>query len=222
MPRANRLFLLIVLFSAPLPGARADDDGGWMFNTGRSGAAKARSASAQNASAGPSASSQSAHQLPVDEQPVPPPYGYPRKQDPLFDHGTRLPYEHQHLEKPLYKRPSYASAMPQYIKPSYAQEPIKKPMYRMPLATMPLDNKPHYYLKNPLPPSVRKPSWEFPNYLQRPNYVHQPIVKPAENWPAYDKSQIRYPKPEYLPPTYTPQEYKPPRIAPPPYIAPPK
>jgi len=112
--------------------------------------------------------------------------------------------------------------MPQYVKPSYGQEPIKKPVYRMPLAIAPLDNKPHYDLKNPLPPSVVKPSWEYPSYMERPNYVFQPEVKPAENWPGYDRSQIRYDRPEYLPPAYVPQEYKPPRYAPPPEIAPPE
>ncbi len=149
-------------------------------------------------------------------------FGYPTRQDPLFDHGTRLPYEHQHLERPQWNRPRYGADLPQYVKPSRAQEPIHKPMYHVPLAAAPLDNKPKYTKKNYLPPSVFKPSYEFPTYLDRPNYVIRPIEKPAYDRPAYDRSGIFYQRPEYNGPVYTPDEYKPPRYAPSPFLAPAK
>lgn len=149
-------------------------------------------------------------------------FGYPTAQDPLFDDGTRLPYARQHLEKPRWNRPSYENSLPQYVKPSWAQDPIRKPVYHMPLAIEPLDNKPKYNIKNYMPPSDVKPSWEFPTYMDRPNYVIKPIEKPAIHRPGYDRSAIFYGRPEYLPPVYVPQEYKPPRYAPSPFIAPPK
>ncbi len=149
-------------------------------------------------------------------------FGYPTRQDPLFDDGTRLPYERQHLERPQWNRPRYGTGLPQYVKPSRAQEPIRKPMYHMPLTVAPLDNKPKYTIKNYMPPSVFKPSYEFPTYLDRPNYVIRPIEKPALDHPAYDRSGIFYQRPEYRPPVYTPEEYKPPRYAPSPFIAPPQ
>ena len=149
-------------------------------------------------------------------------FGYPTRQDPPFDHGTRLPYEHQHLQRPQWNRPRYGSGLPQYVKPSRAQEPIRKPMYHVPLAAKPLDNKPKYTPKNYLPPSVSKPSYEFPTYMDRPNYVIKPIERPAYNRPAYDRSGIFYGRPAYNPPVNAPEKYKPPRYAPPPFIAPPR
>ena len=148
-------------------------------------------------------------------------FGYPTRQDPLFDDGTRLPYQHQHLERPRWNRPSYDTSVPQYVKPSRAQDPIRKPAYQMPLAIEPLDNKPKYTIKNYMAPSDFKPSYEFPTYMDRPNYVIKPNEKPAINRPGYDRSVIFYDRPEYSPPVYTPEEYKPPRYAPSPFIAPP-
>jgi len=149
-------------------------------------------------------------------------FGYPTHQDPLFDEGTRLPYAHQHLERPRWNRPRYASGLPQYVKPSRAQEPIHKPTYRVPLAVAPLDNKPRYNIENYVPPSARKPSLEYPTYMDRPNYVIKPLEKPSLDRPAYDRSGVFYGRPAYAPPVYTPEEIKPPRYAPSPFIAPPQ
>ncbi len=149
-------------------------------------------------------------------------FGYPKRQDPLFDDGTRLPYEHQHLERPSWNRPRYGTGLPQYVKPSRAQEPIRKPVYHVPPAIAPLNDKPKYTIRNEGPPSVFKPSYEFPTYLNRPNFVLKPIEKPAFDRPAYDRSGIFYSRPTYNPPIYAPDEFKPPRYAPPPFIAPPK
>jgi hypothetical protein len=196
-------------------GRKARADGDWMFQA--TGSAKAGPSAA--APAEPATGAKRQH------KPSEPPghiFGYPTSQDPLFDKGTRLPYARQHLERPVWNRPSYQDNLPQYVKPSWAQDPIRKPMYHMPLAVEPLDNKPKYNIKNYMAPSDFKPSYEFPTYMERPNYVIKPIEKPAINRPGYDRSTIFYNRPEYLPPTYVPQEYKPPRYAPSPFIGPPR
>jgi hypothetical protein len=229
---ATRAAVIVLAALLAIPAAAWADGPSWIFAAGQDRSAALSPGNARPAAGGaaapdpaPTAHSGSAEPSPEERPPADPftelPYGYPRRHDALFDHGLRLPYERQHLEKPLYRRPSYAAAMPQYVKPSYGQDPIKKPVYSKPLLTLPLDNKPHYDLRYPVPPPVIKPSYERPSYTQRPNYVYQPLDKPPVNRPGYDRSAIHYDRPEYRPPTYTPQPYKPPRYAPPPYIAPP-
>lgn len=191
--------------------------GGWMFAT-------ADRAPAVGASPRPEPPRAAVRQ--PEHRPPPEPtghiYGYPAGQDPLFDHGTRLPYTHQHLRRPQYNRPRYGAGLPQYVKPSRAQEPVRKPVYHVPLAAKPLDNKPKYTIKNYLPPSASRPPYRVPTYVDRPNYVVKPAHRPAYDRPAYDRSGIFYGRPAYNPPVYTPEEYKPPRYAPSPFIAPPK
>lgn len=231
----------------PIGGEQAQAGGGWMFSTAQQPTAQQPTAQQSTAQTGSAATAQSrAGQSPAAQSPAAqssaarsgaadapreprptrePPghiFGYPTRQDPLFDDGTRLPYQHQHLELPHWNRPSYAANMPQYVKPSFAQDPIRKPVYQRPLAVAPLDNKPKYNLKNYMAPSLVKPSYEFPTYMDRPNFVIKPAVKPAINRPGYDHSGIRYEPPVYEPPVYTPEEYKPPRFAPSPFIAPPR
>jgi len=234
LPTATPAAVIALAAVLAIPAAAAWADGpSWIFATGQDrsaapspGNARPAAGSAVAPDPAPTAPSGSAEPLPGERPPADPfielPYGYPRRHDALFDHGLRLPYERQQLEKPLYRRPSYAAAMPQYVKPSYGQDPIKNPVYSKLLLTFPLDNKPHYDMRYPLPPPVIKPSYERPSYTQRPNYVYQPLDKPAVNRPGYDRSGIDYDRPEYLPPTYTPQPYEPPRHAPSPCIAPPK
>ncbi len=149
-------------------------------------------------------------------------FGYPTHQDPLFDHGTRPDYVHQHLEPRHYDRPAYNP--PGYVVPIWREEPIRKPVYHVPLAVMPNDNRPKYNIRNYQPPAYIKPGDARPAWRDHGNinYVIKPIVRPAYVHPGYDRSVIHYDRPEYIPPVYVPQEYKPPRELPPPYIAPPR
>ncbi len=223
MSRVTRLIAAsgAVLMLQPFEGgswAMVQAGGGWMFATvdrpSDAGTPQLRPESP------PPGAQQAEHHRP-QERPGHI-FGYPTRQDPLFDSGTRLPYEHQHLQRPQWNRPHYGTGLPQYVKPSRAQEPIRKPMYHVPLAAKPLDNKPKYTIKNYMAPSVSKPSYEFPTYMDRPNYVIKPIERPAYDRPAYDHWGVFYGRPAYNPPVYTPEEYKPPRYAPPPLIAPPR
>jgi hypothetical protein len=196
-----------------VPEARAD--GGWMFSTANRPAETGSAPGSQSLPTDTPAEHRSTRGEATGHI-----FGYPTRQDPLFDNGTRLSYEHQHLERPRWNRPRYDANLPQYVKPSWAQEPIHKPAYHMPQAFAPLDNRPKYTINNYAPPSDFKPSYEFPTYMDRPNYVIRPIEKPAINRPGYDRSGVFYNRPEYNPPVYTPEAFKPLRYAPSPFIAP--
>lgn len=216
---ASIVILTLLPFEAGGWGRWGDTsaEGGWMFSTA------GRTSTGPGPSSRPASTSDAALAEPKLPRERPGQiFGYPTRQDPLFDDGTRLPYEHQHLQRQQWNRPRYGAALPQYVRPSLAQEPIRKPAYQEPLAVKPLDNKPRYTIENYLPPSVMKPSYEHPTYMDRPNYVIQPIEKPARDRPAYDGSGIFYNRPGYNPPVYTPEEYKPSRYAPSPFISPAK
>ncbi len=212
--------LVVLLFhglGAGLHSAAAYAGGAWMFAMNRPVEAVSPPASRQ-----PVAFAAQAADRPSQPEPPAHIFGYPRRQDPLFDTGTRLPYSHQHTHLPQWNRPRYGSSLPQYVKPSLAQEPVRKPMYHKPAVIAPLDNKPKYFIDHYVPPSVSKPSYERPTYMDRPNYVRKPIEKPALDRPGYDRSGIFYGRPAYNPPVVAPEPYKPPRYAPPPWIAPPR
>jgi hypothetical protein len=146
-------------------------------------------------------------------------FGYPRRQDPLFDRNPKPSWRPMIVDKPLYDEPAYAP--PDCVAPSNRLDPIRKPIYDQPLAILPNDDKPRYNFRFVEAPAYLAPTYNEPTY-RAPNYVIRPIIAPSDERPAYDESQIMYNSPEYKAPVYQQDQYMAPREVAPPAIKPPE
>jgi hypothetical protein len=144
-------------------------------------------------------------------------FGFPRRQDPMFDQNPVPSWQPMIEDKPVYDRPAYDE--PDYDAPQYRLEPVRKPTYEMPLAVLPIDDRPRYNFKYEEAPGYLAPTYDAP-VDHAPNYVIKPYIAPAYYHPAYNQSDIQYNQPEYQAPVYEPEEYIKPREVPVPYIKP--
>jgi hypothetical protein len=145
-------------------------------------------------------------------------FGFPRRQDPMFDKNPKPSWEPMIENKPVYDRPEYTS--PEYTAPHYNLDPVRKPTYERPLYTLPSDNKPSNNFKYVEAPGYLTPTYNAP-VERAPNYVIRPIIRPAyDQKPTYDKETIFYNRPEYESPVYRPETYLKPREVAPPVIKP--
>lgn len=144
-------------------------------------------------------------------------FGFPVRQDPLFDENAKPSWQPFIINRPDYDRPSYDE--PNDAGPYLRQDPVRKPVYEKPLYTMPNDDKPRYDFKYIEAPAYVAPTFNDPVY-RAPNYVIKPDIAPAYDRPGYDMREIYANRPEYQAPVYEPQEYQKPRELPAPYIKP--
>jgi hypothetical protein len=144
-------------------------------------------------------------------------FGFPRRQDPLFDKNPKPSWRPMTENEPVYDEPAYE--LPDYDAPYFRLEPVRKPTYEKPFYTLPNDNRPRYDFKYQEAPGYFAPTYNAPVDFA-PNFVIKPEAAPVYNRPGYDQSMIHYNQPEYQAPVYRSQEYLKPREVAPPYIKP--
>jgi hypothetical protein len=145
-------------------------------------------------------------------------FGFPRRQDPMFDRNPKPSWRPMIENKPEYDQPEYDA--PDYNAPLNRLDPVRKPVYEQPIAVLPTEDKPRYNFKFVEAPGYLAPTSTAPDY-RAPNYVIKPIIAPAYSQrPVYDQGAIFYSRPEYQAPVYQPSEYLKPREVAPPVIKP--